>query len=243
MRALILAAGYGTRLYPLTLNLPKALISINKKPLINFLIEKTNNLKKYFSIEEIIVVSNNRFYKKFLGWKRKYKIKADILNDGTNSPLDRLGAVKDMEFAIKDKKDDWLILGADNLFEDNLVDFLKFSLKKIPHPSLAIYDIKSKKVASRFGVVEINSRRRIKRLSEKPKRSTSTLIATCVYFFPKDSLKFLSQFLLQYKEVDTLGKYIEWLVKKTKVYAYFLKGKWIDIGQLDSLRKAWEIFK
>jgi NDP-sugar pyrophosphorylase family protein len=80
-------------------------------------------------------------------------------------------------------------------------------------------------------------------LLEKPKKPTSTLIATCIYFFPKDSLKFLSEFLLDYKEVDAAGKYIEWLVKKTKVYAYLLKGRWIDIGHKDSLKKAQEIFK
>ena len=243
MKVLILAAGYGTRLYPLTLNLPKALIPIGDKPLINFLIEKINNLKKYFPIKKVVVVSNNKFYKKFIQWKRKYKINAEIINDGTNSPNDRLGAIRDMQFAIKRKNSDWLILGADNFFEDNLVKFLRFATKKIPYPSLAIYDVKSKKEACRFGVIEINSKKRIVKLVEKPKKPKTTLIATCIYFFPKDSLNFLWEFVSCKKDVDAAGRYLEWLTTKTKVFAYHLNGKWIDIGELSSLKVAQKFLK
>jgi glucose-1-phosphate thymidylyltransferase len=239
----ILAAGYGTRLYPLTLRVPKALLPINDKPLINFLIEKIKILKKYFSIKEIIVVSNNKFYKKFLLWKDKYKTDVRIINDGSNSPEDRLGAIRDIAYTIGKKKGDWLILGADNIFEDNLIDFINFSYKFKPQPCLALYDVKKRTVASRFGVVGMNSKKRVTFLVEKPKRPNSTLIATCIYFFPEESLKFLYQFISQYDNVDAAGKYIEWLVMKTKVYGYLLKGKWIDIGHIDSLKLAQKLFK
>ncbi|MDP2922528.1 MAG: nucleotidyltransferase family protein [Candidatus Omnitrophota bacterium] len=238
MRVLILAAGYGTRLYPLTLNLPKSLVPIGNKPLMNFLIEKINDLEKNFSIEEMIVVSNNKFYNDFLDWKKRYQVNAKIVNDGSNSPQDRLGAVKDIKFAIGGRKDDWLILGGDNLFEDNLKKFIDFSLKKKFYPCVGLYDVKEKKLASRYGVVKVDSQKKIIELVEKPKKPLSALAATCIYFFPQDSLKFLDMFLSMEHSPDAAGEYISWLVTQTKVFGYTLKGNWIDIGQRDSLVQA-----
>jgi glucose-1-phosphate thymidylyltransferase len=238
MRILILAAGYGTRLYPLTLDLPKSLVPIGNKPLMNFLIEKIYNLKKIFIIEELTVVSNNKFYGYFLEWKKKYMVNANIMNDGSNSPQDRLGAVKDIKFAIGNKKDDWLVLGGDNLFEDDLVKFIELSYLKKPSPCIGLYDVADKKLASRYGVVKTDSRKKIVGFAEKPKNPFSTLIATCIYFFPKETLDFLDNFLSSETNTDAAGKYIAWLAKQTKVYGYTLKGNWLDIGQKDSLIEA-----
>lgn len=237
MRILVLAAGYGTRLYPLTLNLPKSLVPVCNKPLMNFLIEKINLLKEKFPVESVVVVSNNKFYKDFLSWKKKYKIDVDIVNDGSNSPEDRLGAVKDMKFAIGGKKDDWLVLGGDNLFEDGLSGFVEFAYKK-KSPCVGLYDVKDKKSASRYGIVETDKKKRITRLEEKPENPFSTLAATCIYFFPKGSLKLLDLFLKTEKNTDASGKYIKWLTEKTEVYGYLLSGSWTDIGQIDSLMIA-----
>jgi glucose-1-phosphate thymidylyltransferase len=230
MRVLILVAGYGTRLYPLTINLPKPLIPINKKPVINFLIDKIDTLKNHFPIEEIRVVSNNRFYKNFLDWKKKHRIKAAIINDGSNTPHDRLGAVRDIKLSIGDTKDDWLVLGGDNLFEDDLVGFVGFAYKKQSRPVIGLYDI-GKKISSCYGVVKLDGLERIIELKEKPKRPSSSLVATCIYFFPKESLKFLDLFLSRKNSFDASGKYIEWLVKQLEVFGYILKGMWLDIGQ------------
>ncbi|MDD4954555.1 MAG: nucleotidyltransferase family protein [Candidatus Omnitrophica bacterium] len=237
MRILILAAGYGTRLYPLTLNLPKSLVPVCNKPLLNFLIEKIDVLKEKIPVKSIVVVSNNKFYKDFLNWKKKYKIEVDIVNDGSTSPDDRLGAVKDMDFAISGKQDDWLILGGDNLFEDNLSRFIEFAHKK-ESPCVVVYDVKDKKSASRYGVVETDDKKKITKLEEKPKKPFSTLVATCIYFFPKKSLKFLGMFLKTEKNTDAAGKYIKWLSEKTEVYGYQLSGSWTDIGHIDSLMVA-----
>lgn len=238
MNILILAAGYGTRLYPLTLKVPKPLIPINDTPIINFLIEKVEKLKRKVPIEEIKIVSSNKFYKNFLIWKKQFNVEADILNDGSNSPDDRLGAIKDISFSIGGKKADWLVLGGDNLFEDDLSDFLKFSLDRRPFPCIGLYDVKCKKAATRFGVVILNKRKRVVKLEEKPKEPSSTLAASCVYFFPEQSVDFLDLFISRHDNIDASGKYIEWLAQKTKVFGYTLKGKWIDIGHFDSLKVA-----
>jgi glucose-1-phosphate thymidylyltransferase len=237
MRVLILAAGYGTRLYPLTLDLPKPLVPIGDKPLVNFLIEKIDNLKDKFPVEEIVIVSNNKFYESFLKWKEKYKVNISILDDGSNTPSDRLGAVKDIRFAIADKKDDWLILGGDNLFEDELGDFVNFALKKA-YPCVGLHDVKDKKNASRYGIVKVDAKNRITELVEKPKNPFSTLAATCIYYFCADSLKFLDIFLEKEHNPDASGKYISWLVTQTKVYGFQFKGSWIDIGHHDALSQA-----
>jgi len=238
MRIAILAAGYGTRLYPLTLKVAKPLIPVNKKPILNFLIDKINFLGKIVEIDEIRIVVNNKFYKTFLAWKKKYKVKAKIINDGSNSNDERLGAIKDMKLAIGDAKSDWLVLGGDNLFEDNLIDFIKFTSKKSPFASIGLHDVKSKRAATRFGIVGLNKNKRIVKFQEKPKKPASTLAASCIYFFPKESLKFLNSFIKKNKSVDAAGKYIEWLAKENKVFGYILGGRWIDIGHFDALKEA-----
>lgn len=240
MKVIILAAGYGTRLYPLTLELPKSLIPVNNKPVINFSIDKVSNLRKKIAIDEVKVVSNNKFYKDFLRWKEDYKIEGvQIINDGSNTPCERLGAIKDIKFAIdKSKKDDWLIIGGDNLFEDDLVDFLKFAVEKKPFVSVGLYEVFSKKEACRFGVVRLNEEQQLIELKEKPKIPFSTLIATCLYFLPQDSLDFLEKFIQEEDGVDAAGKYISWLIKQFKVFGYKLNGRWIDIGHYDALKEA-----
>ena len=243
MRVIILAAGYGTRLYPLTRNTPKPLIKIHGKPIINFLLDKITLIGEKFPIKEVCVVTNDKFYTNFLAWKKTCSVKVEILNDGSTSPDDRLGALRDIKFAMGDKKDDWLVLGGDNLFEDNLKDFVKFAKTKKDFPVMGLYDVKSKKVASRYGVVEVNRQKQIIRMEEKPKNPFSTLAASCVYYFPKNSHAWLDKFLSDGERKDASGRYIAWLIDKTKVYGYQLKGRWVDIGHIDTLKEAERDFK
>ncbi|MFA5007626.1 MAG: nucleotidyltransferase family protein [Candidatus Omnitrophota bacterium] len=242
MRILILSAGYGTRLYPLTLNLPKSLVPVYDRPLMNFLIEKINVIEKKFPVKNAVIVSNNKFYKDFVSWKKKYKVKVGIVNDGSNTPEDRLGAVRDIEFGIAGKDDDWLILGGDNLFEDKLLGFIDFAYKK-NSPCVGVYDVKNKKSASRYGIIKTDKNKRIIKFEEKPKKPFSTLAATCIYFFPKKSIKFLNMFLKKEKAADAAGKYIKWLITKTEVYGYVFSGNWTDIGHIDSLMMAEKKYK
>lgn len=236
---MILAAGYGTRLYPLTVNLPKPLIPIGGKPLINFLIKKIEKLKKYYRIKEIKIISNNKFYKNFLEWREKYKIDVTITNDGSNTPQDKLGAVGDIEFALAcDRDDDWIILGGDNLFEDDLCGFIKSAKINSPFPSIALIDMENKKQCSHYGVVQINSKNKISKFWEKPENPKSSLVATCIYYFPKKSLKYFDIFVKKHSAIDAAGKYIEWLIEETSVFGYTLNGKWADIGHHHSLKAA-----
>jgi len=242
MRVVILAAGYGTRLYPLTVNTPKPLIPLSGKPIINFLVEKIEALRLKHGIEDIIVVSNNRFYKDFLAWKNKYEINVEIINDGTNGPEERLGAVGDIKLAVGKKGGDWLIVGGDNIFEDNLDKFLTAAKANAPFVTVALYDVKSKKKACDLGVVRLAKNNIIVQMQEKPKNPFSTLAAGCVYFFPNDSFIMFEDFLEANPKVDASGQYIVWLVENTKVCGYTLKGSWFDIGSKSSLDSAQKYF-
>jgi glucose-1-phosphate thymidylyltransferase len=244
MRVLILAAGYGTRLYPLTLKTPKALLPIANLPILNHLLERIDNLKMRVRVDELVIVSNDKFYKKFLAWRKKYNRKeVKILNDGSTSLSNRRGAIKDIKIGIKHCLDDWIILGSDNLFDWELEGFINFSLKKRPYPTVGVYDVRRKKIATQLGTVEVGKSRVIKTLEEKPRTPKTTLIATCIYFFPKESLRFINEYLKTYKATDMIGHYIGWLVRKTLVYAFLFRGHWIDIGSKDSLKRAEQLFK
>ncbi|MFH1876983.1 MAG: nucleotidyltransferase family protein [Candidatus Omnitrophota bacterium] len=243
MRIVILAAGYGTRLYPLTFNLPKPLVPINGSPVIDFLIEKIRLLENHVSIKEIRVVCNNKFYPHFILWKKKSGTRATIVNDGSNTPEDRLGAIGDIGVAIGKTKDDWLIVGGDNLFEDPLVDFLRSAIRRGNAPVLGVHRLHNKKSASRFGVVRLDREGRIREFLEKPKEPPSALVASCIYYFPRTSLSYLERFLGEGHNTDASGKYIAWLARHTDVFGYVLTGRWMDVGQHDALRGAEKHFK
>ncbi|MFH1767979.1 MAG: nucleotidyltransferase family protein [Candidatus Omnitrophota bacterium] len=231
MRVLILAAGYGTRLYPLTKSLPKALIPINGKTCLDIIVAQVFALRRSFKISGVFVVSNNRFYKVFLNWKKKNKSDVKIINDGTNSPDDRLGAIGDISFGIKGcPSDHWLILGSDNFFDWSLNEFVQFSLDKTPHPTIGVYRLADKARAKHFGVVSVDREGRLKSFIEKPKNPRNAKIATCIYFFPKESLNYLDMFMKENKNSDASGQYIAWLVKSSSVYGYLFNGLWMDIG-------------
>ncbi|MDD5069359.1 MAG: nucleotidyltransferase family protein [Candidatus Omnitrophica bacterium] len=243
MNVVILAAGYGTRLYPLTKNTAKPLLLVNGKPIINFILDKVYGLSKDYKISRIKVVSNNKFYNDFKKWNEKYKVNAEIINDGTNCPQERKGAILAIKYAIGKSKEDFLVLGGDNLFEDDLKEFMALTRQRKKMPCVGLFDVKTKKNAVRFGIVETNRQMRLISLDEKPKKPKSTLAATCIYFFPKETAGLLDVFLREHQGTDASGKYIEWLIKQTKVYGTVFKGKWLDIGHNDALKEAAVIFK
>ncbi|MDD4294271.1 MAG: nucleotidyltransferase family protein [Candidatus Omnitrophica bacterium] len=243
MKVIILAAGYGTRLYPLTEDQPKPLLLVDNKPILNHIIEKIINLKKIISIDEVILISNDKFFDHFKKWSKNIDLDIEIINDGTKSPQDRLGAIKDIAVSLKGRDDDdCLVLGGDNLFEDDLRDFVKFAMSKRPCPSILIYDLLEKTKASRFGVVSMTDNNEVVEIEEKPADPKTSIIGTCVYYFPKGISLLMNKFFDQTKGADESGKFIAWLIKQDKVFGYYINGKWLDIGHKDALEEAERIF-
>ncbi len=240
MKVLILAAGYGTRLYPYTKNFPKPLLKVGKRPIINYLLDK---VEKLANVSSVLVVTNEKFFKQFQAWKsrqkRKFKIK--IINDLTTTPDDRLGAIGDMDFVFSKESfsEDFLVLGGDNLFSGDLRDFMRFAKTKAPYAAIGLFDIKNKKEARHYGVVSINKGSRIIEFYEKPKKPKSSLVAMCLYYFPKTRLGLIKRYLNDpSNSSDASGSYIGWLQKNDKAYGFIFRDLWVDIGHVHTYKKV-----
>jgi len=243
VKALILAAGYATRLYPLTLNKAKPLLSVGEKSMIDHLVDKINEIQK---IDKIYVVTNQKFSQQFEDWARaKKNLKPiEIINDKTLSNDDRLGAIGDIALSIKDKavKDDLMVVAGDNLFKFSLRKFLDFAQQKSPFPTIAVHDIKKKEFASLYGVLEIDNSAKIIRFEEKPKEPRSTLVSTCVYYFPEKKLNLVDKYLSSSEKSDAPGNYIKWLAENEGAYAFAFSEAWYDIGSKASYEEVKKIY-
>jgi len=238
MKALILAAGYGTRLASVIKDTPKPLIPVGKRPLIDYVVDKLQNIK---SLDEIVVISNNKFTPHFQQWAvTRAGLPIRVVNDQTNTPEERLGSVGDIRFVWEKESSlqDWLIIGGDNLFDGDLSHFVDYAVSKNPAMTIGVYDIHDIQAATKFGIVAIDASHKIVQFQEKPKEPASTLTAMCLYYFPKQSLLFMAEYLSESKAVDAAGSYIKWLSEKKNVYGFQFTGKWYDIGSIESLEEA-----
>lgn len=244
MKALILAAGYGTRLAAVAKDTPKPLLTVAGQALIDHVVDL---LQDAAEITEIVVVTNNKFYGHFTRWAEANKGKTPIriVNDGTNTPDDRLGSVGDINFVWKNEKtqDDWLIIGGDNLFDQGLGAYLALCRAKSPSVTIGLYDIHDIKAATKFGVCAVDGQGKVTALLEKPRDPPSSLIGMCLYYFPRQTLAYIDEYQAQNGALDAAGSYIQWLVEKKSVYGFQFSGKWYDIGSIESLNEAQEHFK
>jgi glucose-1-phosphate thymidylyltransferase len=243
MKVLILAAGYGTRLASVIKDTPKPLIPINSKPLIDYILDMVKGVP---SVSEIVVVTNNKFHTNFEQWALNHKdFKIRVVNDGTNTPEERLGSVGDINFVWQKEMevDDWLVIGGDNLLDQNLKDFMKFSLSKESAVCIGVYDIHDRQAATKFGVLAIDSNQKVVSFEEKPANPKSSLITMCLYYFPQVTVPYLTEYLSQSNALDAAGSYIQWLSQNKNVYGFQFNGKWYDIGSIEALKEAQEAFK
>jgi glucose-1-phosphate thymidylyltransferase len=245
MKILLLAAGYATRLYPLTLNTPKPLLSIAGKTVMGYIFELIEPLKE---VDEIFIVTNAKFYKNFEDWKKIFKSskKITIVDDGTTSNDNRLGATGDIEFVIEKEniKDDLLVLAGDNLFKADISIFKDFCSKKAPSITIGLYDIKDLTLAKNYGIVSVDKNNKVIDFKEKPANPASTLAAMCLYFFPKERLDIMKRYLETDDAKDAPGYFLQWLYQKESVFGYVFKDKkWFDIGDKKSLEEADKEFR
>lgn len=245
MKVLILAAGYGTRLYPMTLDKPKALLEVGGKAILGRILESVFKLE---DLDSIYIVSNKKFYANFRDWIRKqdYKKNIEILNDGTISDGNKLGGIGDINFAIEKAgiSGDLLVLGSDNLFDFDLRDFRRFALSKKPYASLALCDIKDIKKARLYGVAVLGGKNNeIIDFEEKPAKPKSTLAATAIYFYPEEKVDLIKEYMKRSFTKDAPGFFMKWLKAREHIYGFVFKENWYDIGDKESLKKADEEYR
>ncbi len=237
MKALILAAGYGTRLYPLTRDKPKPLLPVAGQPMIEHLLKKIEAIEE---IDKIYVVTNEKFTGHFQSWKETYRGRKElkIINDATTGDENKLGAIGDMQLVVEKEgvNDDLLVVAGDNLFEFNLGDFLGFFREK--GTSVGLYDFHDREAVKRYSTVELDAHKKVLSFQEKPSQPTTTLIAICLYLFRKEKLHLISEYLKEGQNPDAPGFYIAWLHRKEPVYGFVFAGKWYDIGDLKCYEEA-----
>lgn len=227
MKALILAAGYATRLRPLTDDFPKQLLPVGGKPIVDWIVE---NIRRA-GITDIRLVTNARFAPLFEAWADGVA----ILDDGTSTNETRLGAIGDIKFAHLD--DDALIVAGDNLFDFELADFRDFWRAR-GGSAVAVHDVGSKELAKKYGVVDVDSDGRIVDFAEKPDEPLSTLVATATYLYTRAHLELVDTYLAEGNPPDQPGHFVAWLRRRERVYAYRFGGGWYDVGDLGQLLEA-----
>ncbi len=243
MKSLVLAAGYATRLYPLTKNRPKPLLDMAGRPVLEYVLDRIQGLE---AVDRIYIVVNERFFSEFEAWKAGYRSPKpiELLNDGSTDEEDRLGAIGDIRFSIQKAniKEDLLVVAGDNLFDMELTPFIRAAKEKFPHASMMLYDVKDLNLARQYGIVGIDRQGKIISFEEKPKEPESTLSAMGVYLFPKPVLEKLETYLKEGSPQDAPGFFIRWLYQREPVYGHPVDGVWYDIGDLDSYRSASKVF-
>lgn len=244
MKCIILCGGYAKRLWPLTKTIPKPLLDINGKLMIDIILDKFSNVDE---IKEIIISTNARFEKNFMDWLEKNNKtgkKLKIVIEPTHEEDFKFGTIAGIQHVIKSEKicEDCIIVAGDNLFDYSINDFIKYYKTKNT-AILAVFDVKDRIKAQLYGIVALNENNKVIDFIEKPSNPPSTLAATCCYLFPKDIMKLIGVYIDEGNRKDSPGYFIDWLRKRTSVHAFVFKGHWFDIGDLESLENAREFIK
>lgn len=237
MKCLILAAGYATRLYPLTENFPKPLLKVQEKTILDWIID---DIETSEMIDEYVVISNHKFAKHFEEWA-KQKEKITIVDDGTSSNETRLGAVKDIQFALEKLSldDEMLVIAGDNLLDFSLTAFVKYAKEKNTSCIMRYYEPEEARL-HKSGVVTIDENGKILKMVEKPE---SHWCCPPFYFYTREDAKLIQKGIDAGCGTDAPGSYIAWLSTQVPVHAMEMPGRRYDIGNLESYRKVEEKYQ
>lgn len=239
MTCIILAAGYATRMYPLTLNYPKPLLEVGGKKIIDWLIE---DLEKS-GVERTVVVSNHKFISQFQAWAEGRE-NTIVLDDGSEDNDHRLGAVKDIEFAIEEANidDDIVVLAGDNVLNFSLSSFIDYGRKK-KTSCIMRHEEKDKNKLRKTGVIEINEDELVLGMEEKPKEPKSNWAVPPFYYYTKEDKDLIKEGIASGCGTDAPGSFVSWLVKTRPVHAYRMIGERFDVGSIEGYEKIKKEYK
>ena len=239
MTSIILAAGYATRMYPLTLNYPKPLLEVGGKKIIDWLIE---DLEKS-GVERTVVVSNHKFISQFQAWAEGRE-NIIVLDDGSEDNDHRLGAVKDIEFAIEKANidDDIVVLAGDNVLNFSLSSFIEYGRKR-KTSCIMRHEEKDKNKLRKTGVIEINEDELVLNMEEKPKEPKSNWAVPPFYYYTKEDKDLIKEGIASGCGTDAPGSFVSWLVKTRPVHAYRMIGERFDVGSIEGYEKIKKEYK
>ena len=237
MNAVILAAGYATRLYPLTLDRPKALLPVAGRPMVEHLLLRLEGVE---GLDAIHLVTNSKFAGAFREWAAGWDgQEVQIVDDGTSDEKTKLGAIGDLELTIRAAAidDDLIVLAGDNLFSESLAPFGAFARAKAA-PIIGVYDVGDLEAIRRYNSITLDEDDRLTYFEEKPEHPRTTLTGIALYFYPRKSLGAVREYLAAGNNPDQPGRLVEWLYPREPVYAWRVPGRWYDIGSAETLAEA-----
>lgn len=236
MKCLILAAGYATRLYPLTENYPKPLLEVRGKTILDWLVDDIDTLGV---VDEYVVISNHKYAHHFDAWAKTKKQKISVVDDGTVSNETRLGAVKDIQYAIDALgiDDDMLVIAGDNVLDFSLTKFIQYAKEKQTSCIMRYFEPEYKKLL-KSGVVTVDDDDRVLNMTEKSSTPATNWCCPPFYYYTKADARLVQKGIDSGCGTDAPGSYIAWLCKQSAVHAMQMPGKRYDIGDLASYEKV-----
>ncbi|MDH7502873.1 MAG: nucleotidyltransferase family protein [Verrucomicrobiota bacterium] len=251
MKLIVLAAGFATRLYPLTLKVPKALLPIGpvkdstETLLIDHVLRAASGIT---GIDQIHIVVNALFFSQFDEWAKNRQTNQnspaiDLVNDGATDENKRLGAVGDLQFVIKERNidDDIAVIAGDNLFSQPLTGFGEYCRTKNA-PVVGVYDVGDLRHVSKYSAVRSESDGLITFFEEKPPKPETTLVAIALYYYPRHVLPLIKEYLDARNNPDHSGRLIQWLYSRARCYAWPVPGTWLDVGSPETFEAARRMF-
>ena len=243
MKAIILAAGYATRLYPLTLNMPKALLPIGGKPIIDHIVAQMDTVDE---LDEIYVVSNDKFAGHFEEWAKTAvsRVPIKVLNDGTTDDSNKRGAIGDISFVIDEMqiKDDLMVIAGDNFFTYSLKDYVRFFREK-DRDCVCVKVWEDESTLSQFGIALLDEKGMVLDIEEKPEKPKSNTVVFAAYLYKKETVPMFAEYLAAGNKPDAPGNFPAWLYHQKEVYAYTFDGERYDVGTPESYREVCEMYK
>lgn len=236
MKCLILAAGYATRLYPLTENYPKPLLEVRGKTILDWLVDDIDTLGV---VDEYVVISNHKYAHHFDAWAKAKQQKIFVVDDGTVSNETRLGAVKDIQYAIDALgiDDDMLVIAGDNVLDFSLTKFIQYAKEKQTSCIMRYFEPEHKKLL-KSGVVTVDDDDRVLNMTEKSSTPATNWCCPPFYYYTKADARLVQKGIDSGCGTDAPGSYIAWLCKQSAVHAMQMPGKRYDIGDLASYEKV-----
>ncbi|WP_416147542.1 nucleotidyltransferase family protein [Salipaludibacillus sp. HK11] len=242
MKCIILAAGYATRLYPLTKNTAKPLLKVAGKTIMNHIMEKVEEVDV---IDEIFIVTNDKFYASFQNWANDFQSKktVHVINDQTTTNDNRLGAIADIQYVLDQAEitDDLMVLAGDNLFEFQLKDFEHF-YRKVNADCITTHELDDEAEIKSTGVIEIDGENKVTSFEEKPQNPKSNLAVPPIYIYQEKTIPLIKQYINEGNNPDAPGNFIPWLIQHKSVHAFKFEGMRYDIGTLESYQKVQNLF-
>jgi glucose-1-phosphate thymidylyltransferase len=245
MKLIILAAGYATRLYPLTLNQPKPLLPVAGKPMLEHVLDNVRMIK---AIDRAYVVTNAKFVSHFQQWADRYQhpdlnFSFTIVDDHSTDDSNKLGAIGDLHLVLTSYEinDDVIVVGGDNLFSNDLREFGEYCQGQNA-PVTGVYDVGDLEQIKKYNAIEIDENDRITYFEEKPKEPKSTLTGIALYYYPASVLPLIHQYIAEGNNPDQPGRLVQWLYPRVPFYVWKVPGLWFDVGSIETLEEANRVF-